>query len=82
MTCHDIPGTIATPDLPGAVFFSYEALLETVHDALAYEAAVAEYAREGDEFLLAVDLNELGFRTQDIEWHVKNRGKRMRQGYA
>ncbi|MGK7058058.1 hypothetical protein AB4853_16475 [Bradyrhizobium sp. 1050_B9_N1_2] len=39
-------------------------------------------AREDAEFLLRVDLGELGYPEDDIEWHIANPGERERREYA
>ena len=73
--------TITMPELPGAVFFTYEAMIENIGIAKAYEAAVAEYAKTRDAFLLQVDLAEIGYTPEDVAWHVAHPGERMRQRY-
>ncbi|HWK96162.1 MAG TPA: hypothetical protein VNR39_12140 [Pseudolabrys sp.] len=73
---------IKSPELPGAIFASYEAMLENVTNAKRYEEAVAEYAKTRDAFLLQVDLTDIGYTAEDVAWHIARPGERMRQEYA
>jgi hypothetical protein len=68
-------------DLPGAYFFTPESLIEFRDEAVRYEQTVADFERYGCEPDLSEGLHDLCFNDAEIEWHVKNRGKRMQRGY-
>jgi hypothetical protein len=74
----DTTRAITFEHLPGAYFFSDAA----VQEATRYENAVAAHQANGDEAALWDDLAALGYDRDEIEWHVRNRGKRMAQGYT
>jgi hypothetical protein len=51
-------------------------------DICAYEAAVADYARTGDEFALTDTLRQLGYERDEIDWQLDRPGQRMAQAFA
>lgn len=73
---------ITAPALPGAVFFSREAMLAHIHDRIAYERVVASHAQDRDKAALTVDLQELGYDRAEIKRHLENPGARDHAGFA
>ena len=68
-------------DMPGAVFSGAAALVEFSEDVELYLQAVRKYAATGDEVILQLDLEALGYQWHEIEWHVSRPGKIMPQGF-
>jgi hypothetical protein len=67
--------------LPGAHFYSEQAVNNYAYAATRYENIVAQYDFDGDEADLWESLRGLGFDRNEIQWHVAHRGERMQQGY-
>jgi hypothetical protein len=73
--------TIKASRVPTAAAI-YEAVAIFEPEAKSYEAAVAEFAADGDEASLWEDLRALGFDNDEISWHAHRRGQRMKIGYG
>lgn len=73
--------SITTPELPGAVFYSREALLRHASERLQYDEVVETYAVDREPFALADGLNRLGYSAEDVRWHVDHAGQRIAEGY-
>ena len=69
-------------DMPGAVFSGAAALVEFADDAELYLQAVRNYAATGDDVMLQINLEALGYDGDAIEWHISRPGKIMPQGFA
>jgi hypothetical protein len=68
-------------ELPGAHFASAAAVTEHSHAATRYENVVAAFDAL-DETALCDGLRALGFDAKEVQWHLDNPGRRMRQGYV
>jgi hypothetical protein len=72
---------IAKLGLLSAHFASVVALTEFGDEAAAYNLAVLDYDRTGDDIAFATSLSELGHDPAEIRWHVNRPGQRMARGY-
>lgn len=80
MNLHRCP-QITAPLLPGAVFFSIEALAEFVPERQRYEDACRTLAVDDDRDAFAEILGGLGYEWIEIKAHFDRPRYRIRQGF-
>lgn len=78
----DLGQAITFGELPGADFYSEQAVKDHGYAATRYENIIATFEVDGDEAELWGSLRGLGFENDEIEWHSAHRGQRMPRGYA
>jgi hypothetical protein len=64
---------ITAPALPGCEFASREALVGSVHDALAVQALLDDLNRTGDADAFAIDMAGRGFEWDEIDAMARTR---------
>lgn len=68
-------------ELPSAHFLTPGSTREFGRDAVAIEAAIARYTKDGDECLLSESLSGLGFSPDEIAKLADQPGHRPQCGY-
>ena len=68
-------------DMPTLLFSGAAALAEFSEDAELYLQTVRKYAATGDDLMLQINLEALGYAWHEIAWHIDRPGEIMPQGF-